>query len=308
MKQYCIKFLAFVLALCVVPAMFFVYVQSKPNIYADSLLGTVRYKVELIRDTPSPRIILVGGSSSPYGTVTADFEKAFGMPCINVGVTAYFGVDYYISMLNKYTRAGDIVIFAPEHISLRAQNVDYNTLWFAIGNHSPSLALVPLRYYPGMAFSYLSYAKEKLEILSWGEGKNERHKDFGPNGDVIAQRTTLLESGYNRDDIVTLNGDTPCNKTMRVLNRYYRKAQKNGVRAFFAFAPLDVLAVTSTEEEIAAYEAAIVDKLDMPVLGTVKQHLFGGEYFYDSNNHLTSEGAKANTALLIEALSNALQT
>ncbi|MEG0305342.1 MAG: hypothetical protein RR635_06575 [Oscillospiraceae bacterium] len=308
MKKYFLKTTVFILALCIPLAMFFFYIQGLPQIYSESIMGTIHYKTELIKSTrQSPRVILVGGSSSPYGTICEEFQKAFNMPCINIGATAYFGIDYYISILNQYTQEGDVVVFAPEHISMRDKNIDYTTLWLGLGNDKQCLELLPISYYPGMAFSFIEYSKYKIELKDAPAPIYEHHKDFGPLGDVTAVRTTLLESGYNKDDIVTLSKDILYSGSINSLNRYYKKAIKKGVNVYFAFAPLDKLAVTSNDEDIASYDAAIKKQLKIPVIGSVQDHIMEGEYFYDTNNHLTSEGAKVNTDMLIKELSSVWQ-
>ncbi|MEG0180091.1 MAG: hypothetical protein RR654_11115, partial [Oscillospiraceae bacterium] len=163
MKKYFVKFLAFILALCVPFAILFFYVQSLPSIHNKSIGATIRYKIELVKNTAqdTPRIILVGGSSSPYGTICSEFTKEFNLPCINIGATAYLGLEYYISAINKYARKGDIVIFAPETIILRDKNIDYFTMWTSVDNDKAALKCIPLSYYPGMAFSFLEYSKTK---------------------------------------------------------------------------------------------------------------------------------------------------
>ncbi len=81
---------------------------------------------------------------------------------------------------------------------------------------------------------------------------------------------------------------------------------KKGVKVYFAYAPLDKLCITSTEEEIHQYAQYIEDYLNIPVVVSIDDAIMEGKYFYNTNNHLTTEGASIYSDCVIRGI-NSLQ-
>lgn len=301
MKKYWLKFIALLLAVLLPFAAYFVYVQAQPPQFGASIMGTASYKIDLLESTPGNRIILVGGSSSPYATDCAKISDAFDMTCINIGITAYLGIDFYTSMLEHYTRPGDIIVIAPEH-SILSGAVDYKTVWATIENHTQLWDIVPLGYWPSMVTQYYQYAQNKLDLLKENNATQNYPNGFGVLGDVTAYREPLLESGYVRDDLIDLGPNTLNETVVKSLNSFYKFAQSANAAVFFAFAPVNAMAVISTPEEWNALEELLQNELNIPVLGHLNDTVMAGHYFYDSNNHLTTAGAQIYTNSLIELL------
>lgn len=307
-KRYLLKILAMVCALLITLAGLFWWVQSLPAQYGGSIMGTTAHKIELLEDTPGPRVILAGGSSSPYATDCAYIGGQLGMNCINVGATAYFGIEFYLSMLEAYMQQGDIIVIAPEH-SMLSGNIAYSTMWMGMENHPDVWKVVPTGYWPGLIPTYPEYAVNKVgmhfEDAEWES--YQYHEDFGPLGDVVTYRETLLEAGWLRDDPIALSAETLSDKVAAQLNSFYQKAIQQGVSVYLAFAPVDVLALTTTPEDWQALEDAMRAKIEMPILGRLEDAIMEGKYFYDSNNHLTSEGAALYSQNLVALLAQAIQ-
>ncbi len=310
MKKYFNKIVVFTICL-VMPWVVMLYsVMAKPRVFTGSIMSTIRYKIDLIKDTPGNRLILVGGSSSPYGTICDEFEKQFEMPCINIGATAYLGLEYYINILDKYAHTGDVVVIAPEHILLNSKGVDYKTLWYGVENDIDAINCIPLSYYKDMGSGFKAYIKDKISVLK-NDGESKKYteidyipKGFGPKGDVIKYRTTLLESGYNKQDMISFEKEKIYKPNIKVLNRYYKKAKKKGITVLFCYAPVNRMAITSTRQENAEYHDTIKQMVDIPVVANLSDHILPGELFYDSNNHLTTDGAQIHTGLMIDEIKN----
>jgi hypothetical protein len=259
----------------------------------------------LLEATASPRVVLVGGSSSPYATNCEYLSEKLGLTCINVGVTAYFGIDFYLSMLEKTMREGDVILIAPEW-SMLGGTVSYTTMWMGIENHRAAWRMVPLKYWPRMVTSYAGYVEDKLNIYNRGVPPPAYPPEFGPLGDVTLERETLLERGRLGDEEIPLGPGVVKPQAVRALNRFYARAVKAGVRAYFAYAPVNGLAVNTGPEKWRDMDDYLNAALDMPVLGTQAEAVMESGYFYDSNNHLTTEGARLYSERLAALLRQAL--
>ncbi len=300
MKKYLVKCVALALAVLLPFVLWFGYLFSIPDHRGGTIASTIRYKTDLLQTTDGPRVIFAGGSSSPYGTNCAQAAQAFGRNTICVGATAYLGLPFYIRLLDQYAQPGDVVVLAPEHSLLQGENINYSLVWEAAGHDPDVWKTVPLSYYPGLFSSSVEYYHMKQAALE--KAPSSYHADFGPLGDVITPRTTLLESGYNTQDPIDLVPGSVYQENIDCINRFAHRMENKGVTVLFAFAPTDKLAVTSSPEEIAAFGQVVADAVDIPVILPLDKALMDGAYFYDSNNHLTTEGAAINTENLIQGV------
>lgn len=318
--KYIAKLLAFLLALCVPFALLIGFIGFVPETTQQSLLYTLHYKLDLLRDTPGGnRILIAGGSSTEYGTDCQAIADATGRPTYCVGVTAYLGIEMYLNMLDRYAEPGDTVILMLEHLMLRDTGVDYLVLWQSCGTDPDAWACVPPDLWLGAVASAGRYLAQRwptdwnpLQGMHWttydyAPGQTPHSDDFGPLGDVTAQRTNILEHKYNTQDMVSLSAEVLDRDTLQAIRRFADKMEQRGVTVLFSHAPLNALCVTSTAEDNAGYADAVREQLELPVLVDYPDAIMDADLFYDSNNHLNTEGAALYTQKLIDGLEAANQ-
>lgn len=313
--KYLGKVLVFLLALCLPFALLIGCIGFVPETTQQSLLYTLHYKLDLLRDTPGGnRILIAGGSSTEYGTDCQAIADATGRPTYCVGVTAYLGVEMYLNMLDRYAQPGDTVILMLEHLMLRDTGVDYLVLWQACGTDPDAWACVPPDLWLGAAASAGRYLAQRwpsdwtpLQGLHWttydyAPGQTPHSDDFGPLGNVITPRTNILEHKYNTQDMVNLNAGILDQGNLRAIRRFTKTMEQRGVTVLFSHAPLNALCVTSSPEDNAAYADAVREALGLPVLVDYPDAVMEADFFYDSNNHLNTQGAALYTQKLIDGL------
>lgn len=81
----------------------------------DCYLREYNKKIELIKSTPSPRIILVGASTLAFGVDSKQISDSLGINVINMGLHAGIGARYYLDHYLQYIRQGDIVLMSPSY-------------------------------------------------------------------------------------------------------------------------------------------------------------------------------------------------
>ncbi len=307
MKRLILRLVCFFLALLAVPLGYFAWVQSLPAMSRGSLMGSILIKQQLAENTPGARILVVGGSSVPYSIQCEVIQQQTGMPCIAMGATAYLGLEYYLSLLEDHLHQGDLVILAPEIVMLQDQ-VSYSTTWMAVENDPGLLAAVPLSYWPGMVSGYYTYSRQKLDLYRQKGAPTQSPQEqyeafgFGPWGDIPGQRESLLESGYDKNNILTLTGDDLAPRVRRAIKDFAKKVQAAGARVVMTWAPFDELAYAGTADQLDALQAQLEQQTGLSYLGSLAESMLPGELFYDSNNHLTSQGAELRTQMLLEDL------
>jgi len=80
-----------------------------------TVMAAVLQKDRLIRTTPSPKIILVGGSNLAFGIDSRLLQDSLHVNVVNMGLYAKLGLRYMLAQVKPYIRAGDIVIVVPEY-------------------------------------------------------------------------------------------------------------------------------------------------------------------------------------------------
>lgn len=317
-RRYLVRLAAFLLALAVPFALLIGCIGFVPETSQQSLLYTLHYKLDLLRDTRGTgrRILIAGGSASEYGVDCAAIAEATGRPTYCVGVTAYLGLDIYLNMLDRYAEPGDTVILMLEHLLLRGAGVDYQVLWQACGTDPDAWACVPPSLWLGAAagagtylasrwpdgWSPLPLQDLRLTRYDYPPGQTPHSDDFGPLGDVTLVRDNILEHGYNTQDPVTLNGGILDPAAVRSIRRFADAMADRGVQVLFTHAPLNALCVQSTQDDNLAYADAVRTALGLPVLVDYPAAIMPADLFYDSNNHLNTAGAAQYTAWLVESL------
>ena len=304
MARYIKKMLALAVAVALPFVIWIGVLLAIPDHRGGSIAATIRYKTDLLQSTEGPRVIFAGGSSSPYGTVCAEVAQQLDCNAICVGATAYLGLPFYLRMLEVYAEEGDVIVLAPEYSLLTGESTDYSLVWEGAGQDPDVWRCLPVSYLPGMFSSSVSYLKLKLEALPYGAGGY--NEAFGPLGDVTLYRESMLENGYVSGDPIDFSPERLYAENLERINRFAEKMERRKITVLFAFAPADRLAVVSDEEETADFAQRVEELLEIPVILPLSKAMMEGEYFYNSNNHLTTEGAQINTQNLIDGIRTAL--
>lgn len=72
-------------------------------------------KLEILKSTPSPRIILLGGSNLAFGIDSKAIADTFGINVVNYGLSMGIGLRVMMLEAPEYCREGDILVISPEY-------------------------------------------------------------------------------------------------------------------------------------------------------------------------------------------------
>ena len=91
-----------------------VYVQlGAPTALSDWCVSITRQKAEIAARTPSPKLVVLGGSASFFGLKASVLEKELGVPTVNAATHAGLGMAYILERGKKLLRPGDTVVLLP---------------------------------------------------------------------------------------------------------------------------------------------------------------------------------------------------
>ena len=259
------------------------------------------------------KLILFGGCSLSYGIDSSMIDDHFGgvYTVLNMGIIGGTNAVFQLACITGYLHEEDILIHAPEAGSgyqlYYLIGAEHRMFQLCEGNYD-LLAAVDLRRLPRLFKAFATYSRARLEMEAGSyDDCSDAYNDYG---DIKRQRKGGVDRQYTegygyatayitKDSIGTLCSD-------------YQKILDRGARVFFAFSPVNRDGLSEEEIREKSWEIfeqklrTELDKYGIPVLQHAEDYLLPGRYFYDTDYHLTTEGAKLRTERLLEGLDAAL--
>lgn len=300
------KKLAFFIKLIVLTAILFVFcfVIVMPQ-YTGNYQASMIDKVERLKSTQGPKIVLIGNSNLAFGIDSAMIEEAFGMPVVNMGLHGGVGNAFNEQAARLNVDEGDIYIVA--HTNYDDADVIKNPMlaWITIENHWELYSLIRPKDWPDMVLAYPTYLKKCLTMWRTETGNTEtndcyRRSAFNEYGDIYYPRPQT-EGGIDFSS-VTINhiNDTTAER-LNELNAYL---SERGATMLVAAYPVAIYEKTPSPEAYYEMGNEMAQMLDCPVISDFRDYMLDEAYFYNSHTHLTDEGTRIRTEQLIEDIQN----
>ena len=290
--------------------------------------NAVLAKMTLAYRAPSPRTLVVGGSSGLYGVDAALLSAKSGQPTINLAVHAGVPLVYYLDRCREIWRPGDTMLLHLEfaywirpngNLWQIEQELSWGYLnpeqsWFTSRRLYLLTHVTPDRVLAGLIAkavpqAYPQVASERFSLpwggyaWHWGPYDADVYAPLNDHGD----RLPLYPSPHPVPIYPYLpNAFDEKGPAMEPLGDFIRDAHTAGVRVFFAFPA----AVLSPAEDFRGPEArawtdhliAWAEAKGAKVLGRPEDMQLAPELFYDSPYHLTARGRELHTQRLLEQL------
>jgi len=280
--------------------------------YQGSLL-----QVELLQNTPSPRIILAGGSNVAWGIDSELMEQRLGIPVINQGLDAHLGIAPIIE-LKQYIRPGDIIIISLEYYSFANVEDFYGfpqnqADWVELSPqrikylHNPALEapaiyLIMLQRKINRQINYYLYGESLEEVRGLYSGENfDSHGDFV--GHLDSKNATKYEFPETEYPVNLLD------EAYGFLEGFRQYAAARGAIVFYeAQAHRQTNCNLTGMKYFRKFYSVLQDRTKIPVLTHMNQLCLPDEYFFDTPYHLNAIGRNVRTERLIENLKEALDS
>jgi hypothetical protein len=285
----------------------------------DNYLAAVLEKDRLIRNTPSPKIILVGGSNLAFGIDSKMMQDSLRLPVVNMGLYAKLGLKYMLAQVRPYIREGDIVIVVPEYDQFygdfaNGDNTLNTALLYApndrVGDFIRSYSIVDVVLRPRVENARRSFLRAAASAV----GREEQffppdtnpvynRRSFNEYGDVV---THLGRKGMDPDSIFV--APLPSIKTFNAetldqLNEIADEAKAQGAKAYFMFPSYIDRSYEINVAAIDSLRRRLETGMRIPILGTAADFSYPQNYFYDTRYHLNEEGRRVRTLRMIEMIS-----
>ena len=278
--------------------------------YGDTFMGELKYKVELLKNTPSPRIILVGGSGVAFGADSALMERELpGYSVVNFGMYAALGTTVMLDLSEPYIREGDIVILIPEQqVQTLSDWFDPVVMWQGLDGAFGLLASLPGDKLGRLAGTFPEFAGQKFSYAVQGELPRSQgvysRDSFNERGDIVSTLCAQNEmpGGYDTNTPIRFDADMVTEEFARRVREYARAVTERGAVLWYGFCPMNARAMEGTAENIDAFYEALQKTLDLPLAGDPHNFILDAGWFYDTNFHPNSSGKTVYTRELVRAV------
>jgi len=284
----------------------------------NNYLAAVLEKDRIIRNTPSPKIILVGGSNLAFGVDSRQLQDSLGLHVVNMGLYAKLGLRYMLAQVKPYIHRGDVVLVVPEYDQFYGNFADgdqtLNTaLLYApsdrIGDFVKSYSVIDVILRPRAENARRSF----LQALASVFGQRDKYfppdtnpvynrRSFNQYGDMVSH---LGRQGPNPDSIYVkpLPPMRTFNKrTLDDLNSVADIAHGRGARAYFLFLSYIDRSYRINGAAIDSLRRRLASGMRIPIVGSPADLVYPSRLFFDTRYHLNQEGRAIRTSAMIRTL------
>jgi len=269
-----------------------------------SLLFAKLDKDRILINTPSPRLILMGGSNISMGIDSNLIKEELGVNPINTAIHATIGLEYIADNVIKYIQPGDVVIisleysqyfgsymYGGEELLRMVMDVDRSTIrslklfqWLNIIRFVPKYAISKIK--PSEYFY-----KEQIDIDVY------ERESFNQYGDAVIQWTKTAELVEPYPGIDKFYNPRAI-KRLIVLDHQIRE---KGGELIVTYPAIQEATFLNMEEQITKVKNEL-NESGLVLLGSPEEYVVGDELLFDTPYHLTHSGALYRTQLLIDDL------
>lgn len=275
----------------------------------DNYLIEYNHKVDLVKSTTQPRIILIGGSNLAFGVDSKQIADALQMNVVNFGLHGGIGIRYPVEDCLKYIKEGDVVVMQFEY-----------ALYYNGGCGEPATMPMFLHTNMTMDYSILSLSdwrsivlgipqysyNHSLAVLRGNNKKSRRwffsytNKGFNEYGDEISH----LEYSYSGFLPPVQRNDGKISKSFICwLSKIIAEYKKKGARIIM----VPPVCVESTfRNEYTDDIGKALQRINYPFVVAPNSMVLNDNCAFDTGYHMNKEGVRQNTINLITILKEEL--
>jgi len=305
-RLFFLNLLQVILLTAALLALIFAAIGPDPDHY----FAGSRLQLELLKNTPSPRIILIGGSNVSFGLDAELMQRALEIPVINDGLHAGLGI-VPLRELREYIRQGDIIIISLEYSMFASQSIMEGDLTFLSDwiEYSPQrirFLANPWKQAPSLYATMLQRkVNRQVNTYLFGGSLDEVRNVFigtkyNSNGDFIGHLNEA-SMAHRKVPSVPYPVGTVQNEIFVFLEQFHQFAREKGAEVYFeAPASRKTNCENTGEAQLANFFRTFEERSSIPVLTPLDEVCLPDKYFFDTAYHLNAEGRQVRTERLIE--------
>jgi len=321
MRKLVIKILVIFLPL----TLFFVLLYLMPyflplDYSASSYLAADIDKQQLLENTPSPKIVFVGGSNLAFGLNSKKIEESLNRPVINMGLHASLGFGFMLNEIKPFVNQGDIIILVPEYVHFYDgyyRQGDGNIIaGLLYVNPRAGQYLPPAIKYRAVLENLSILARFRMgDLLDYLLKDPERIRTH--HGETVYYRRAFNENGdlvnYSKQGPLQAAESTAASypekidpKILDFLNDFTAFAAGKNARLFFSFPPLVENFYRVNKKQLSVLSQDLSENTKIEFLDSPLDCVFPDTLFLDSIHHLNKQGREIRTDKMIVGLKKAV--
>jgi hypothetical protein len=270
-------------------------------------LATFIDKMHLLNTMPSPRLILMSGSSMAFGVDSDLLSRELETPVVNAALHGNLGSKFMMEQLKATVKKGDIVLITLEY-STTSQG-KYEEQLIAADFYPPAQKWINFNSFWEEFYAYITHkvSSFRLWISQFWTGSQSKPissnlestvKHFDKNGDFIGQ----LENPKPVFDSPELSAGIDFGQQIKDLNDFGVFAKQKGVSVLFTFPSYTESGFEKNMTAVKKIEQEYRTHLKFPILGSPENSVLDNSFFFDNFYHLNTQGRKIFTSRLIQLL------
>ena len=263
-----------------------------------------------LETAPSPRMIFIGGSNLAFGLDGRRVRDALSYYPVNMAMHADFGMDFVLNEVEDELREDDIVVLSFEY-----QHYCFDTtgdVIFEVLNHRPAnFKHLSTSWFLDHAFDLVGHlVKTRLIGIRDSSITVEDHylrTSFDAYGSVTSHWTKPAEDplkfGFSLKDC----SEKRTAAAVRRLNEFAELCERRGVLVCYFHPAVPEVIFERWRRPILRIHETLGTKLRIAVLNNPGEMAFPISQFFDTQYHLTLDGTRRRTNLLIQRASGWLE-
>lgn len=272
--------------------------------YTNHRHGTYAKKFERLITAEGKKLIVASGSSTVYGLDSETLQKALGgeYAVVNYGTHWASPVCFYLELISNFVGEGDLVVHAPEtrESQLGGNAFEFN-IWQMQEGVPEVFAYVDIRNYTNVFASFADYNSTRSKL------KERTYEDYADcvndYGDYFTYKAAKGIDYVKSPGSVNFSLSYIKKANTDRLNAIAAKVRARGGQMLLSFAPSNRNALTGDslrQSTRQAYVDCLTALLDYPCITDVERMLLPGNWFFDSDYHLSTEKAITRAGMLAE--------
>ncbi len=297
---------------------------SLPGLDDPMCFGILADKHKILDQTPSPKVVCIGGSNLLFGIDGVQMEKGLHRPIVNMGLCLMFPLQYLFDEIKDNVHSGDVVVLSPEYADYSqeyANNIAVADIldpypralyWILRSNCLNSGQLqVLLGHVRALGLQKLDYASRHMgQIVQhrcrWTHGK------YNPGLDVLNKDNLdrcgdltwhLRQKADNQPSPVPfLVSSHLGDDEAKSINDFGAYCASRGAR--FVMIPPSVSIVQHEElkPKIDSIMAECRQRLTVPFVASTERYAFPVKMIFNNQYHLNKVGRSLRSQMMIEDL------
>ncbi len=263
-------------------------------------------KNELLKNTPGPRIIFVGGSNLGFGLDSKRIKDSLHINPINTGIHINIGLKYMLSNTLKYIKANDLVILSAEYQQFYGNLADGEGELFSLVTDvvPQSKNLLDTKQYFKLMTLVPEFAQSKLQprflFYKYPQdtiiGRYDR-KAFNQYGDATVHWKLPAENPKPYPAITAGFNENALQNLIHFRNVLYQKKAK----LYITFPGYQSTSYKNNLIQIKQIQQKLKDN-HFVLISTPEEFMMPDSLMFDTPYHLTKKGVNLRTGLLIKDL------